>query len=97
MLKPRRATGPSYDVGPVALFCFAVRQGRSLRSMRTAMSCLVVTDRGLKRETLKVSALHDRDAIRLGDLSVQSDPALPRLDVVTAHGALLTAVERSDA
>lgn len=37
------------------------------------MSRLVVTDRGLKREALKVSALDDQDAIRLGDLYFHSD------------------------
>lgn len=53
------------------------------------MSRLVVTDRGLKREALKVSALDDQDAIRLGDLYFHSDDRCLRLDILKADGALL--------
>ena len=59
------------------------------------MYSFVVTDSIRNRETLKVAALDDQDAIRLGELYFESDQSLRLLEVVGSSALPLTAFMRA--
>lgn len=57
----------------------------------------IVIDSGWRREVIKVAALDDQDAIKLGKVYFESDAGLRWLEVVTPAGTTLTASVRTDA
>ncbi|MEJ8403874.1 hypothetical protein WKI27_00755 [Brevundimonas vesicularis] len=54
-----------------------------------------MTDSIRNRETIKVAALDDQDAIRLGELYFESDQSLRLLEVVGSSTLPLTAFMRA--
>lgn len=63
--------------------------------MPSPMYSFVVTDSIRNRETIKVAALDDQDAIRLGELYFESDQSLRLLEVVGSSTLPLTAFMRA--
>lgn len=60
------------------------------------MYSFVVVNSSWRRETIRVSALDDQDAIRLANLYFESDLQLRWLEIVSPEGAPLTALLRGE-